>query len=56
MTRERFDEILKEYGFTDRQLDLIWASRPTDDLIEDRLRFAATMTLLEEAKENGSVN
>ena len=44
MTKERFSEILKEYGFSDRQIDLLWSSRPTDDLDEQRLRKAAKTT------------
>ena len=41
MTRERFSEILKEYGFTDRQIELIWNTRPPGDLDEQKLRKTA---------------
>lgn len=41
MTRERFAEILKEYGFTTNQIDLLWNSRPGDDLDEAKLRKTA---------------
>lgn len=41
MNKEKFTEILKEYGFGDRQIELLWDSRPTDDLNESRLRYAA---------------
>jgi hypothetical protein len=41
MTRERFSEILKEYGFTDQQIELLWNTRPSDDLDEQKLRKTA---------------
>ena len=41
MTRERFSEILKEYGFTDRQIEFLWDTRPSDDLNEHKLRETA---------------
>lgn len=41
MTRERFLEIMKEYNFSDHQIDLMWRSRPSDDLDERLLRLAA---------------
>lgn len=41
MTRERFSEILKECGFTDRQIELLWNSKPSDDLDEQKLRKTA---------------
>lgn len=41
MTKERFIEILKEYEFTDHQIDLFWETRPDDNLDEARLHAAA---------------
>ena len=41
MTRERFAEILKEYRFTDRQIELLWNTRPPGDLDEEKLRKTA---------------
>lgn len=41
MNRERFAEILKEYGFNDRQIELLWNSRPSGDLDEQKLRKTA---------------
>lgn len=41
MTEERFAEILKEYGFNDKQIKLLWDSRPFDDIDEQRLRKTA---------------
>ena len=41
MTKERFAEILKEYDFSDKQIQLLWDSRPSDDLDENRLRKTA---------------
>lgn len=41
MTKERFAEILKEYEFTDRQIDIIWDTRPSNDLDEQKLRETA---------------
>lgn len=43
MTKERFSEILKEYDFTDRQIKLLWDSRPSDDLDEEKLRKKASL-------------
>ncbi|OGH68715.1 MAG: hypothetical protein A2754_02455 [Candidatus Magasanikbacteria bacterium RIFCSPHIGHO2_01_FULL_47_8] len=43
MTEKRFSEILKEYGFTDNQINLLWNSRPSDDLDEDKLRKTAEL-------------
>lgn len=40
MTKERFSEILKEYGYTDIQTQLLWNDRP-DNLTESELREAA---------------
>ena len=41
MTKERFAEILKEYGFSEKQISLLWNTRPHDKLDEKRLREAA---------------
>lgn len=41
MTKERFSEILKEYKFSDRQIDLLWGTRPSGDLGEAKLRKTA---------------
>ena len=41
MTKERFAEILKEYGFSDHQIDLLWNTKPPDDLDEQKLRKTA---------------
>lgn len=41
MTRERFTEILKEYGFTDHQIDLLWNTKPPSGLDETELRKTA---------------
>ncbi len=41
MSRERFTEILKEYGFKEAQIKLLWDSRPSDDLDEQKLRKTA---------------
>ena len=41
MNKESFVEILKEYGFSDRQIELLWNSKPTEDLDEQKLRRTA---------------
>lgn len=41
MTKQRFAEILKEYGYTDRQIELLWDTKPPGELNEDRLRKTA---------------
>lgn len=41
MNKERFAEILKEYEFTDRQIELLWNTRPPGDLDEQKLRKTA---------------
>lgn len=41
MSRKRFTEILKEYGFNDAQIELLWDSRLSDNLDEQKLRKAA---------------
>lgn len=38
MKKERFSEILKAYNFSDKQIEKLWNSRPTDNLNEERLR------------------
>mgnify|MGYP001585055031 FL=1 len=40
MTEESFIEILKEYGYTDLQIRLLWNDQP-DNLTEAELREAA---------------
>ena len=40
MTKERFTEILKEYDYSDAQIEVLWRSRP-DTIDEDRLRQTA---------------
>lgn len=45
MTKERFIEILKEYEYSDAQIDNLWDGRPDDEEInEDKLREAAQAT------------
>lgn len=41
MTKERFAEILREYGFSEHQIDLLWGTRPKDNLNELALRLTA---------------
>lgn len=42
MTRERFAEILREYDYTEHQIELLWSRRPLDiELEEGRLRQTA---------------
>lgn len=41
MTREKFAGILKEYGFSDQQIELLWNSKPSGDLDEQKLRKTA---------------
>lgn len=41
MAKKRFVEILKEYGFSDRQIELLWNTRPSGDLDEQKLRKTA---------------
>ena len=42
MTRERFAEILEEYGYNDAQITFLWNTRPSDNLDEEKLRKTAT--------------
>jgi len=41
MTKEKFVEILKEYKFSDHQINLLWNSKPPGNLDEQRLRKTA---------------
>ena len=41
MTRKKFGKILKEYGYSDVQIKLLWNSRPFDFLDESALRLTA---------------
>jgi hypothetical protein len=42
MEQERFAEILKEYGFSDHQINLLWNTRPKNvEIEEDALRATA---------------
>lgn len=41
MTKKRFTEILKEYGFSDRQIEILWNTRPPGNLDETKLRKTA---------------
>jgi len=41
MTKERFAEILKEYGLKDHQINLLWNTRLSDNLDEQKLRKTA---------------
>ena len=38
MTKEKFSGILKEYDFSDEQIELLWKTKPTSDLDEKLLR------------------
>lgn len=41
MTKERFTEILKEYSYTDAQVEILWRTKPLIELSEERLRKTA---------------
>ncbi len=41
MTKKRFTEILKEYDFSDHQIELLWNTRPPGELDEQKLRKTA---------------
>jgi len=41
MTQERFAEILREYDFSDKQIQMLWEARPSNDLDEKQLRKTA---------------
>jgi len=38
---KKFAEILKEYEFTDSQIELLWGTKPSDGLDEQKLRKTA---------------
>ncbi len=38
MTKQRFSVILKECGFDDQQITILWGGRPSDDIDEATLR------------------
>ena len=44
MTKKKFTEILKEYDFSDKQIDIIWNTRPNDNLNEEVIRKASKKT------------
>lgn len=46
MTKERFSEILKECGFTDYQINILWNTRPPENLDERKLRETAKQFVL----------
>lgn len=41
MPKKRFAEILKEYGYSEKQIELLWNSKPAGELNEERLRKTA---------------
>lgn len=41
MSKDRFAEILREYGYTKDEIDILWNSRPPEEIDEGRLREAA---------------
>lgn len=41
MNKERFAEILKEYNYSDRQIDLLWNSKGDRVLDEEKVRLTA---------------
>jgi len=41
MTKERFAEILREYGYSEDTINNLWITRPEDDIDEERLRGTA---------------
>lgn len=52
MTRERFVQILKEYGYKDNVIKTLWNTRPTDDLDETAIR-ATTLHMHKMVKAAG---
>lgn len=44
MDREKFEEILKEYGYNATQIDLLWESRPHNNIKEEDVRKRAAHT------------
>lgn len=41
MSKDRFGEILRKYGYTEDEIDILWDSRPSGDLDEAQLRDTA---------------
>ena len=43
MTKKRFSEILSEYGFNDKQIQLLWDTKPSGVIVicEEKLRKTA---------------
>ncbi len=41
MVKKRFSEILREYGYTAQQIDLLWKTKPPVELDEETLRKTA---------------
>ena len=41
MTKKRFSEILSEYGFNDKQIQLLWDTKPSGVICEEKLRKTA---------------
>ncbi len=41
MDRDRFSVILKEYNFNEKQIELLWNSKPDADIDEEKLRKTA---------------
>ena len=58
MSKERFTEILEKHGHSAADIDLMWDSRPTDDLdekvIEEAARKVAAFRKAIMAKKGGS--
>lgn len=45
MDKQRFTEILKEYDYTDAEINLLWAKKPEGvEIKEEGVRFAAVHT------------
>lgn len=40
MNKERFTEILKEYGCPEEQIEILWNTRPDDEIDEELLRYS----------------
>jgi len=45
MTKERFAEILREYGYSEDLITDLWKTRPSDDLDEEDLRETAVVVM-----------
>lgn len=41
MTKEKFSEILRKYNYSEKLIDLLWDSRPTDELNEKQVERTA---------------